>query len=152
MIDPAHASTQGSIVLSGTVQQNCNITVTATPAAGSLTLTGTGTSTVNVGSVVETCNDFKGYKITVASTNNASQSGSNFDGILKGATTNTDTVTYTVAYGVSTSLVPTSGTAETVSGKNIAGTTNSVFVAFTGNTSLGADTYTDTLTLTMVTN
>jgi hypothetical protein len=153
VLDTAHAAKSGSIVLTGTIAQNCSITVTPASAASTLTLTATQTN-LNVGSVVEQCNDFKGYKITVASTNNPSQGSGNFTGILQGATSgNTDTISYTVAYGQTSNVVPASTSlAESVTTKQLTATTNSVFISYTGVTTLGADTYSDTLTLTMATN
>ena len=153
VLDTADAAQSGSIVLTGTIAQNCSITVTPASAASTLTLTSTQTN-LNVGSVVEQCNDFKGYKISVASTNNPTQAGTgNFTGVLKGATSgNTDTISYTVAYATTGNVVPATSLAESVTTKQLTATTNSVFVSFTGVTTLGADTYSDTLTVTMATN
>lgn len=157
---PSQAGLTGTINLTGAVASNCNVVVTASGGAtldSTLSTGATASTPIQVGSVVETCNDPKGYVITVASLNGVN--GTLTTGLLKGAVSgNPDTVPYNIAYGATTpgtavTLAAGSGTASTATKKTPAGgTTNNVFINFTGNSNLSADTYTDTLTVTMTKN
>src|SRR5690242_902040 len=57
-----------TIPLSGTVALNCTINVTSTASAANLNLTG-GTTRVQVGDVIQNCNDKAGYTLAVTSAN-----------------------------------------------------------------------------------
>ena len=144
----AQAGTTGSVNLSGSIAQSCNISVSAQSIASNLDLTTTSSSTT-VANVTENCNDKLGYKVTLTTQNGDTT------GTFKGASSgNNDTLNYTVTYN---------GAAQTFSGKNVqvtnatartaaGGVTKALAIAFTGTASLNADTYTDTLTLTMTAN
>ncbi len=143
----AQAATTGSVNLSGSVGQSCNITVSAQSIASSLDLTTTSAGTT-VANVTETCNDKLGYNVSLATTNGTTT------GLFKGPSGNTDTLAYTVTYnGVAKTFSSGSTNATTATARTAAGgVTKALAIAFTGSSSLNADTYTDTLTLTMTAN
>ena len=87
----AQAGTTGSVNLSGSIGQSCNITVTAQSIAASLDLTTTSTGTT-VANVNENCNDKLGYSVSLTTTNGTTT------GLFKGPSGNTDTLAYTVTY------------------------------------------------------
>jgi len=142
----AHAGTTGTVNLSGTIGQSCNITVSAAGNTG-LNLAANATAT-SVATVTEACNDKLGYNVTLVTTNGTTT------GLFKGPSGNNDTLAYTVTYNgaaktfASGSTNITTATARTAPG----GVAKTLAISFTGNSSLNADTYTDTLTLTMTAN
>jgi spore coat protein U-like protein len=141
----ADAATTGTITLQGTVAQSCNITVTPQTGYNALDLSTSPTS-LNVATVNETCNDPKGYTVSMTTANGTTT------GVLKGAIAgNPDTVTYNVTYnGSAVTLAGSTATVTNVTAKTAAaGVTKNLNIAYTGNSNLGADTYTDTLTFTI---
>ncbi len=156
-LGPANAANQ--IILTGSIAQNCTLNVTPDPAALTLNLTG-GAQRVTVGTVSQNCNKKAGYTLVVSSANcAAAPTGAKLVGTVGG-----EALAYSVesqnpttggsAAGV-TGLLATSCTAQNarvVSNAKITGENSTVFVNYTGNAGLGADTYQDTLTLTMNVN
>ena len=143
----AQAGTTGSVNLSGSIGQSCNLTVVAQSIASTLDLTAT-TAGTTVANVTENCNDKLGYNVSLATTNGTTT------GLFKGPSGNTDTLAYSVTYNgvaktfTSGSVNATTATARTAPG----GVVKALAIAFTGTSTLNADTYTDTLTLTMTAN
>lgn len=156
-LGPANAANQ--IILTGSIAQNCTLNVTPDPAALTLNLPG-GAQRVTVGTVSQNCNKKAGYTLVVSSANcAAAPTGAKLVGTVGG-----EALAYSVesqnpttggsAAGV-TGLLATSCTAQNarvVSNAKITGENSTVFVNYTGNAGLGADTYQDTLTLTMNVN
>jgi len=58
-----------TILLQGTVAQNCNVEVTPLPGASNLPLTAIGAQRVQVGTVLQNCNKKAGYDLIVESQN-----------------------------------------------------------------------------------
>lgn len=146
-----------TIPLKGSVAQNCTITVSALPAATTLPITTSGAQRVNVGSVLQNCNKKIGYYLRVASARCAA--------LPVGAKV-VDTVPEPDEYlYFSVEFVNPSGTSPTgllntacddtdnlgreVTNQKISGETSQVWINFTGDTTLGAGDYDDTLTITM---
>lgn len=146
-----------TVPLKGSVAQNCTITVTALAAAQTLPINTSGAQRVNVGSVLQNCNKKIGYYLRVSSDRCANAP--------VGAKV-VDTVPEPDEYLLySVEFVNPSGTSPTglldlacdntdnlgrdVSNQKISGETSQVWVNFTGDTTLGAGDYTDTLTITM---
>lgn len=155
----ALAQTTGTITLTGTVATNCNLVVTPASAASSLDLSN-GVKRVQVGSVLQNCNKNAGYLLIVASLNcPATPTGAKLVGAL-----NAEVVPYSVeannpttggSQAVVTGLLATacSGaaavTARDVAGAKITGETSQIFVNYSGSSGLSADSYADTLTITL---
>lgn len=133
-----------SITLSGAVAQSCTLTIASAGAYNSLTL-GTAQSNLTVGTSGESCNDGKGYKVTIVTKNGTS------NGILKGASYS-QTLAFGVNYGSSTTLTFAGSTATATNVTAPGFTTATIGVTYAAGTQLTADTYTDTLTFTMTTN
>jgi len=140
-IIPAFADTTASLTLSGIVAKSASISVVAAPGASNLSLTSTPSSPVTVATVTEICNSTSGYTVTVASANS---------GNLKGAISgNTDAVAYTLYQnGSAVTLSSSAATMLTASSKTT-GTSQTLTINYAGNSSLAADTYSDTLTFTI---
>lgn len=157
---PASAQDAGSISLIGTVARNCTIIVTSTTSALNLDLSN-GTRRVQVGSILQNCNRRAGYQLHVLSDNcGLDTAGAKLVGTVEG-----ETLRYSVEFNNPT----TGGSQATVTGllanacsgasavigrdvtnSRIFGETSRVYVNYTGNSGLAADSYTDTLTVTMV--
>ncbi|WP_044561505.1 hypothetical protein [Azospirillum sp. B4] len=131
---PALADTSGTVKLSGTVSLNCSVAVT--DASAQLNIL-SGSSNVQVGTVVETCNDGAGYTITVASANGGS---------LKSSANGAQPVAYTTSYDGTNG----SGQSFTVtrSGAQFNKTAN-VSVTVPASAQAIAGSYADTLTITI---
>ncbi|MDE1145300.1 MAG: hypothetical protein PW843_01620 [Azospirillaceae bacterium] len=131
---PALADSSGTVKLSGVVSLSCVVTVTDNNASLNILA---GSSNVQVGSVVETCNDGAGYTITVASANG---------GALKSSATGAQAVAYTTNYDGTNG----SGSSFTVtrSGAQF-GKTAALYVTVPANAQAIAGTYNDTLTVTI---
>jgi hypothetical protein len=158
---PASASAQSTILLQGVVSAQCSIVVTALAAASALSLTSVGAQRVQVGTVLQNCNKKTGYNLAVTSANCATPTpvGAKVLGTAAG---------YTVPYSVEfdnpatggsqttvTSLLASACTAAVgrgVTSALIVGETSTVWVNYTGNALLAADTYLDTLTIVMNVN
>jgi hypothetical protein len=153
----AHAANQ--ITLTGSVAQNCTLNVTPDPNASALTLTD-GATHVQVGVVLQNCNKKAGYTIVVSSANCGSgTAGAKLIGSAGGETLGYSVESVNPTTGGSSGdvtglLLNTCATqnARTVTNAKINAENSTIFVNYTGNAGLGADTYTDTLTFTMNVN
>ena len=133
-----------SMTLSGAVAQSCTLAITASGSYNHLSLTGVQ-SNVPVGTSIESCNDGKGYVVTIGTQNGTNSAA--FKGISHGRT-----MVYGVNYG-STSTLTFAGSTATATNTHSAGfSTITLGVSYGNGTSLAADTYTDTLTFTLRTN
>jgi len=154
----AHAASQ--IILTGTVGQNCTIGVTPDPSASTLDLTTSGARRIQVGVVLQNCNKRAGYSLQVTSANCvATPIGAKLVG-----TASAEALAYSVeannpTTGGSAPAVTgllattcTSQNARIVSNAKINDENSTLFVNYNGNGGLSADTYQDTLTLTMYVN
>lgn len=162
MLVPTFSSAQqsGSITLTGTVAQNCTIGVTATSAASNLDLSG-GNSRVQVGTVVQDCNKRAGYTLHVASQNCSTGTlGAKLIGTVNGESLNYSVEFNNPATGGSQTVVTgilstacsgaSAVTARDVTDAKISGETSSVYVNYSGNSQLSADSYSDVITITLV--
>jgi glycine betaine/choline ABC-type transport system substrate-binding protein len=143
------AQSSSTLVISGTVAPINTVTIASQSGYNSLALASGATAQV-VGIATETSNDKLGYKVTLSSAN----AGSTAQAFLKGAITgNTDTLNYSILYnGTAVTLASGSATVTSATGRTVAaGVTKNIAVTFTG-TWLTADTYSDTLTLTVAAN
>jgi len=144
----AQAAT-ATLTISGTVAPINTITIASQTGYNTLDLVNGATAKV-VGIATEISNDNTGYKVTLASAN----AGTSAQALLKGGLTgNTDTVNYSILYnslpvtlvsGSATVTTATGHTSKTGVAKNIAVTFPASWVA--------ADTYSDTITLTITGN
>lgn len=146
-----------NIQLQGIAAQNCTIDVVADGAASTLPLTTSGAQRVQVGTVTQNCNKKAGYTLSVTSTNCAAAptggkvvdavagESLNYSGEFANPTTGGSTASVTGLLASACS----SQTARDVTNAKISGEISTVFVNFTGNTALGAGTYTDTLTVVL---
>lgn len=154
------AQAASQIILTGTVGQNCTINVTPDPNASTLDLTTSGARRVQVGVVLQNCNKKAGYSLQITSANcAATPTGAKLIG-----TASTETLAYSVesnnpTTGGSTAVVTgllasscVSQNARVVSNAKIIGENSALFVNYNGDGDLSADTYQDTLTLTMNVN
>lgn len=137
----AQVTDSGSITLQGTVPALAQITVTPIAGFDSLDLT-TSQSNLGVATVNEKSNVTTGYTVTLTSANNGS-----FVGLDSG---NGDTLAYSISYGGSTvTLTSGSATVTTASARTgAAGVDKTLAISYTG-AFLNADTYQDTITLTI---
>ena len=138
---PALADTSATLYLSGSVAKTASISVVTASGASSLNLLSTPPSAITVGTLSEICNSTTGYTVSVQSANGGS---------LKGAISgNTDSVAYTLYQnGTAVTLSATATTMITASAKT-SGTSQTLTIAYTGNSALAADVYSDTLTFTI---
>ncbi len=134
-------SDTGSITLSGTVPALAEITITPISGHDTLDLT-TSQTDLAVATVNEKSNVTTGYTVTLDSANSGEFVGNDSG--------NSDTLAYTISYdGSVVTLSSGSATVTTASGRTAAsGVDKTLAVSFTG-TFLNADTYTDTITLTI---
>ncbi len=157
---PAGAQQSGTITLIGTVSQNCTISVTPTTAATNLDLSG-GTSHIQIGAALQNCNKKAGYTLNVQSQNCATGTpGAKLIGTVGGEflpySIEFDNPTTGGSQAVVTGLLSTACTGAAavigrdVTGAKISNETSTVYVNYSGNASLAADSYTDTLTITVV--
>lgn len=147
----ASAADSGNITVQGTVAPVNEITVTSQTGFDTLDLTNGGTD-VLVAVVNEKNNDPDGYKVTLVSLNAGTTAQAN----LKGADTeNASVINYSIKYGaptLETAVTLVSGSAEvtsTTAATPEAGTTKNLKISFAGSSWSNADTYSDTLTLTI---
>ena len=131
----------GSITLTGTVAALAEITVTPITGYDSLDLT-TSQTDLAVATVNEKSNVTTGYTVTLDSANSGEFVGAD--------TGNSDTLAYTISYGGSAvTLSSGSATVTTASARtSAAGVDKTLAISYTG-TFLNADTYSDTITLTI---
>jgi hypothetical protein len=142
----AHAANNNNVTipLSGTVATTCTVTNNATGATTTFSDMTTGQTATLIGTITEICNDKNGYKVTLATANFAGGSPN-----LKGSSTSA-VVPYSLTYN-GTALSYVGGTATvTPSGTqtNSTGVSKQLKISFTGGF-LSADSYADTITITM---
>jgi hypothetical protein len=138
------AASSGTLLLKGTVLVSSDVVVVPLAKATTLNVT-TGEVSTSVANVNETSNNRLGYKINLTSANG---------GKLKLTTDVTKTISYTMDYaGKVLTLSTTAQTAKTVSSLSAKTTSTSlVKITTTGNiNALGGD-YTDTVTISIVSN
>lgn len=143
------AQSSGNIVISGSVPNSTTIEVTEQTGYNNLNIT-TGETDKTVAIVKEKSNWPKGYTVTLKSAN----AGSGTQAKLVGAEpTNTDVVNYSMKYnGVGVTLVSGEATVTSTSGRTgSSGVDKSLQITFSANAWIAADTYSDTLTLTIAT-
>jgi spore coat protein U-like protein len=154
------AQAASQIVLTGTVGQNCTITVTPATGAATLDLATAGAHRVQVGTVTQTCNKKAGYTVAVTSaTCAAAPAGAKVTGAAAGETLSYSVESNNPTTGGSTATITgllaatcTGQNARAVANAKISGENSTLYVNYTGNGTLSADTYQDTLTLTMNVN
>lgn len=141
-------SSTATLTISGKVDPVNTITIASQAGYNALDLVN-GASGKVVGIATETSNSKLGYNVTLTSAN----AGISSQAFLKGSTGNSDTVNYSITYGGSTvtlasgSAVVTTATSRTGS----TGATKDIAVTFAGGW-LAADTYSDTITLSIASN
>ena len=146
---PSFAGTSGDLALSGTVAQVINLTIT--PDTANTTslpiLAGTGAAGLKIASLVELSNVKAGYTVKVTSINGYKLVQA-FQSVASGG----DSVPYTFIYnGVAITPTGTVTRTETgTGGKSVAGgTSKDLSIVFGASTILNADSYSDTLTITI---
>lgn len=159
----AFAQQSGNIPLAATVAQNCTISVTPTAAASNLDLSD-GSKRILVGDLLQNCNKKAGYSLTVDSDNcSTGTPGAK----LIGAAATPDELNYWVEFNnpttggsqaVVTGLLSTQCTGDTytlardVSGDKVRDETSNIYVNYTGDSGLAADSYADVIRITMTVN
>ena len=149
MASASFAQATATLTISGTVAPINTITIASQSGYNALDLVN-GAVAKLVGIATETSNDKLGYKVTLSSLN----AGATAQALLKGAIVgNTDTVNYSILYnGTAVTLAAGSATVTSVAAHTgAAGVTKNIAVTFAGGW-LTADTYSDTLTLTIAGN
>lgn len=153
----AFAATTGDVTVQGTVDPINEITVTAETGYNTLDLSTTQTD-LKVATVLEKNNDADGYTVTLESANAKANTSS--QARLKGALAgNADVMNYSMKYGVAaseaavtlSSAVGSEGTAtvtDATAPTASSGDSKNLLISYTGAW-LKADTYSDTLTLTI---
>lgn len=144
-VAPARATNNNnvSIPLSGSVALSCAVADSSSGATTTFSDLTQGASGVLIGTITETCNDKNGYKVTLATTNNAN---------FKGSSTNT-LVPYSLSYN-SNAVTFASGIATiTPSGTQTgpSGVAKALNISFSSGFYV-ADAYSDTITVTMASN
>jgi len=148
---PAGAQLSGNITISGTVAPIQQITVTSQSGYNTLDLA-SGETAKLVATVNERSNDQIGYKVTLRSATAFAAAGS--QAYLKGASAgNTDVVNYSITYnGSAVTLASGEAIVSSTSARTTgSGVTKNLQVTLTGAFNV-ADTYSDTLTLTIANN
>jgi len=143
------AQASAPLTISGSVAQSTTISIAAQPGYNALDLVNGATAKL-VGIATEKSNDKQGYTVTVSSLN----AGATSQAFLKGAIVgNTDVVNYSIQYnGGGVTLANGSATVTIASGRTPgSGVAKNLAVTFAGAW-LTADTYSDTLTLTITGN
>lgn len=146
-----------TILLQGTVAQNCTLSVTTDAVAANLPLTTPGAQHVQVGSALQSCNKKIGYTLNLAATNCAAAPV----GAKVVDTVSTEVLAYSAEFANPTtggSVAEVTGllatacnapTARDVTNFKVDSETSAIFVNFTGNALLASGTYQDTLTITI---
>jgi hypothetical protein len=163
---PAKAQGSGTIALSSIVGFVCSITVTATAGATSLVLTGSSSTQVEVGEVVQNCNDTAGYRLTVTSGHcGDAPLGAKLEGPAYLSSNANTYEMYYVAFtnpgtggSTNTTNLLTAACSSQIArdvttpiGGAITDEHSQVYITYTGNPSLVSGTYSDVLTITMST-
>jgi len=146
-----------TILLQGTVAQNCTIDVTTLAAASALPLTTTSAQRIQVGNALQNCNKKTGYTLTIESQTCADAPA----GAKVVDAVSTESLAYSGEFANPTTggSLPsvtnllasacTSQIGRDVTNAKITAETSAIYVNFTGSASLAAGTYSDTLTITM---
>jgi hypothetical protein len=140
LVSPAFAATTGTLSLLGTVAPLTAITVTPDPNASNLPVDLVA-SNLKVATVNELSNDKAGYTVTLSTANGS---------VLK-ETAGSDTLAYSLTYN-GAAVVFASNTAiisDVASRTSVAGSSKDLAISFAA-TFLNADTYSDTLTFTII--
>jgi hypothetical protein len=148
-VTASFAQSSAPLTISGTVAQSTTITVAAQPGYNTLDLVN-GAVAKLVGIATEKSNDKLGYDVTISSLN----AGATAQAFLKGSIVgNADVVNYSIQYnGGGVTLANGSATVTIASGRTPgSGVAKNLNVTFAGAW-LTADTYSDTLTLTIAGN
>jgi hypothetical protein len=157
MTDCEFCDAANTILLRGTVAQNCTVDVTTLGTASTLPLTATGAQRIQVGTVLQSCNKKTGYTLTVESQNcvtapagaklvdSVSAESLAFSGEFANPTTGGSAASVTNLM----SSTCTSQIGRDVTNAKVTAETSTIYVNFTGDATLAAGTYTDTLTITM---
>lgn len=148
-VTASFAQSSAPLTISGTVAPSTTITVAAQPGYNALDLVN-GAIAKLVGIATEKSNDKLGYTVTVSSLN----AGATAQAFLKGSIIgNADVVNYSIQYnGGGVTLVNGSATVTIAGGRTPAvGVNKNLNVTFAGAW-LTADTYSDTMTLTIAGN
>ena len=142
------AASSGSLFLMGTLAKKSSVTVNPSGSASTLDLTSTsGASDLLVASITEVSNAHLGYTVTIISAN-AKVATDKTKAVFKGQTWG-ETLEYTIKYGgVSVSLVNGEALVTNASGRTT-GITKDVTITYNAGPNLAADTYADTLTVTI---
>ena len=147
----ALAQSTATITISGTVLAVSSITATAATALTDAELTG-GVAGKVMSTVTEKSNKHDGYKVTLKSANAVAANST--QAYMKGALGgNTDQINYTITYGgVAVTLNSGAGLVTSAVAKTpVAGVAKLLAITTTAGF-WSTDTYTDTLTLTLVNN
>ena len=133
-----------TIPLSGTVAVACTVANSSNGATTAFTDMTAGASSVLIGTITETCNDKSGYKVTLTESN-FSANQPNF----KGASTSS-LIPYTLTYNGTAVNFPNSTATLTSSGSQTgaSGVAKQLAISFAAS-AYTADTYSDTITITM---
>jgi hypothetical protein len=148
-VTASFAQSSASLTISGNVPASTTISIASQAGYNALDLVNGATAKL-VGIATEKSNDKLGYTVTVTSLN----AGATAQAFLKGALAgNADVVNYSIQYnGAGITLVNGSGTVTLASGRTGGtGVAKNLNVTFAGSW-LTADTYSDTLTLTIAGN
>ncbi len=141
------AATTGSITPSGTVAVSTSITVTSQTGFNTLDIASGVTDTV-IAIVNEKCNKKTGYTVTLESENAVGAQAK-----LNGTGDNTDTVNYSMEYdGAAVTLSGGEATVTSATAKTGGSGVNKNLSVTISSTWVNADTYSDTLTLTIAAN
>jgi ABC-type sulfate transport system substrate-binding protein len=137
-----------SLTVSGTVAAINTITIASQAGYNALDLVNGETAKL-VGIATERSNDKLGYRVTLSSAN----AGSTSQAFLAGTGVNTDVVNYSISYdGSAVTLSSGSAIVTSATGRTgTAGVTKNLNITFAGGW-LAADTYSDTITLTIAGN
>lgn len=145
----SQAQATATLTISGTVAPINTIAIASQTGYNTLNLAASATAQL-VGIATETSNDRLGYKVTLSSANAGTTAQAFFKGAIAG---NTDTENYSISYGgTAVTLASGSAVVSSTTGRTVAaGVTKNINVTFAGAW-LAADTYSDTLTLSIVGN
>jgi hypothetical protein len=144
-------SPSGNIIIQGTIAPVNVIVVTPVSGYNALDLSAGTKENVQVATVNEKNNDMAGYTVTLASLN----AGSTAQAFLQGTVGTTNIFNYSMSYGTAGSeaavtLVAGSAVVTTTSDMSSeAGAAKSLLVTYVGSSWKHADTYSDTITLTI---
>lgn len=150
VLGSASAFAADSVVLSGTVAPVNTVEVVGVAGVyNELDLTTTAAA-VKVADVLETSNNNIGYTVSLVSANAAGTAQAR----LKGAVGNVMGMNYSITYGPGAGTAVTLGAVPSVVTDSAVatpeeGTANNLRVTYTGISFLNADTYSDTITLTI---